>query len=140
MALRIRFAHQTGAMLGFSIERLSDGYLYDFTAGDFGKDVLPASTIVPIPEDTGNFVGRFKATMPDTPAAKFPDGDYCVSVHNMRDQNRVIAQLVATMHDGDDSTAMVATSASMGGPFALSMSGTLKGSPDPNVKGPDPGG
>ena len=35
MALRIRFQYQTGSVLGYSIERLSDGSLYDFSTSTF---------------------------------------------------------------------------------------------------------
>ena len=101
MALRIRFQYQTRASLGFSLERLTDGTLLDFNDGTF--KLAPTTLISMLPEDTGNFSGRYKATL-TTPSAQFTDGDYVVTIHDQSATNLVIAELAVTMHAGDDAT------------------------------------
>jgi hypothetical protein len=105
MALRIRFQYQSGSSLGYSIERLADGLYYDFattgsTAGTFTAN--PTTLIASLPEDSGNFLGRYKVTQSPTPATQFLDGGYCVTIHNLSANNRVVGELYATMHLGDD--------------------------------------
>jgi hypothetical protein len=105
MALRIRFQYPAGASLGYSIERLGDGLLYDFassgaSAGTFAAS--PATPIAVLPADSGMFSGRYKATLASTPAAKFTDGEYCVTIHDMNNANTVVGALSVTMRNGDD--------------------------------------
>jgi len=106
MALRIRFQYPTGARLGYSIERLADGLLYDPADGTF--KAAPSAPILPLPEDSGIFAGRYKATLAPTPPVQFLDGDYCVTVHNAPEASAgiadVVADLMTVMHGGDDAT------------------------------------
>jgi hypothetical protein len=102
MALRIRFQYPTGSQLGYSIERLSDGDFYDFSNSTFVA--TPVTLISPLPEDTGSFIGRYKATLSSTPTAQFADGDYVVTVHDQANSNAVVAELAATIHSGNDAT------------------------------------
>jgi hypothetical protein len=106
MGLRIRFQYQTGSSLGYSVERLADGLLWDFAAAGAGTgQTFTANPSVPVavlPEDTGNFVGRFRSTLSSTPGTQFTDGDYCVTIHNAGNGNMVVGELVTTMHGGDD--------------------------------------
>jgi hypothetical protein len=104
MALRIRFQYPTGSRLGYSIERLSDGALYDFSNSTF--TAAPATPISSLPEDTGIFLGRYKVTLAPTPVAQFSDGDYVVTVHDQASSNNVVAELAATIHLGDDATVI----------------------------------
>ncbi|MDB5350783.1 MAG: hypothetical protein JWN86_2030 [Planctomycetota bacterium] len=109
MALRLRFQYAAGASLGYSIERLSDGLLYNFapsgsTAGTF--TAAPTTVVAPLPADTGSFVGRYKVNLTSTPAAQFVDGDYCITIHNVASGNAVIAELDVVMHNGDDATVI----------------------------------
>jgi hypothetical protein len=126
MSLRIRFQYPAGGLLGFSIERLSDGLLYDFavvgpTSGSFTAN--PTVAIAGLPADTGNFVGRYKTTLATTPASQFTDGDYCVSIHNLTTNNTVVAELQVEMHGGDD--APVSPSQTWGAdPWATMLPGT----------------
>src|SRR4051812_35005446 len=98
MALRIRFQYPTGSQLGYSIERLGDGMLFDPSDGTF--KAAPTSPIAGLPEDSGIFIGRYKATLSPTPAAQFTDGDYVVTVHDQKASGAVVAELAATMHGG----------------------------------------
>src|SRR5437764_10463409 len=96
MALRVRFQYPASASLGFSIERLADGLFYDFattgpTPGQFTAN--PQTLISPLPADSGNFAGRYRATLTPTPAAQFANGDYCITVHNTAAGNVVVAEL-----------------------------------------------
>ena len=122
MALRIRFQYQTGSQLGYSIERLSDGSLYDFSNGTFVAS--PATPISSLPEDTGIFVGRYKVTLTPTPVAQFTDGDYAVTVHDQAASNNVVAELAATMHGGDDASVIPQTSGSVIDPWSVSLPGS----------------
>jgi hypothetical protein len=104
MALRIRFAHPTGAKLAYSVERLGDGLLFDFADGTF--KAAPKTPTAALPEDVAIFRGRYKATLDPTPTAQFPDGDYTVTVHDQPemagDVASVVAELAARMFQGDD--------------------------------------
>jgi hypothetical protein len=125
MSLRIRFQYLTGATLGYSIERLSDGTFWDFassggTAGTFTAN--PTTLIQPLPEDTVNFVGRYKATLASTPGAQFTDGTYAVTIHNTVASNQVAAELSVVMHGGDD--APVFPSGAGGDPWGTPLPGS----------------
>lgn len=98
MALRIRFLYATGSSLTYSVERLADGTFFDF--GDSTFKPVPAALTAPLPEDTGSFLGRYKVNLA-TPQSAWPDGDYCVSVHDAA-TGLVADQQVATLNAGDD--------------------------------------
>ena len=121
MALRIRFQYPTGSQLGYSIERLNDGSFYDFTNGTFVA--VPATPIASLPEDTGIFAGRYKATLTPTPVAQFTDGDYVVTVHDQAATNNVVAELAATMHAGDDATVFPQPVGTVIDPWSVSLPG-----------------
>lgn len=102
MALNVRFQYPTGSSLGVSIERLSDGLLYDFADGTFKGS--PGTLIQAVAEDVAPFLGRYKATLTPTPEAQFSDGDYVVTVHDAANAGQVVAELGATMKGGSDGT------------------------------------
>ncbi len=120
MALRIRFQYPTGSKLGYSIERLGDGLLYDFSNGMFTSS--PTTAIAGLPEDAGVFAGRFKLTLSPTPVAQFADGDYVVTIHDQGASNNVVAELGTTMRGGDDATASPASGG--GDPWAAVLPGS----------------
>ena len=122
MALRIRFQYPTGSMLGYSIERLSDGLFYDFSNGTFAAS--PATPINGLPEDTGIFLGRYKATLSTTPVAQFSDGDYVATVHDQAASNKVVAELAVTMHLGDDATVIPQPVGNAVDPWAVPLPGS----------------
>jgi hypothetical protein len=119
MALRIRFQYTTGSQLGYSIERLSDGSFYDFSNSTFVSS--PTTLIASLPEDSGNFAGRFKLTLSPTPSTQFSDGDYVVTVHNQVASNTVVAELAATMHGGDDATVIPQPLSSVVDPWSVTL-------------------
>ena len=121
MALRIRYQHSTGASLGFSIERLSDGAFFDFVDSRFRAN--PATPISTIPEDSGIFLGRYKVTLTPTPTDQFIDGDYVVTLHDRNASNLVIAQLGGTMHGGDDATIFPASPILAVDPWSVALPG-----------------
>ena len=104
MAMRIRFQYPTGSTLGYSVERLSDGTFLDFADSTF--KATPGTPIASLPEDTGNFAGRYKVTLSPTPAAQFTDGHYAVTVHDQKSSNAVVAELAAVLRNGDDLPAV----------------------------------
>ena len=104
MALRIRYQYPTGATLGYSIERRSDGTFFDFSNSTFNQS--PVTLISSLPEDTGSFCGRYKVTLTSTPATQFTDGDYVVTIHNTASANVVTGELGVVMHGGDDATVI----------------------------------
>jgi hypothetical protein len=122
MALRIRFQYPTAAQLGYSIERLNDGSIYDFSTTTFVA--IPVTPIASLPEGTGIFVGRYKVTLNPTPVAQFTDGDYVVTVHDQAASSSVVAELAATMHAGDDATVIPQVGGSGMDPWAVSLPGS----------------
>jgi hypothetical protein len=106
MSLRVRFQYQTGFSLGYSIERLSDGLFWDFASQGAGTGQTftanPGVTIASLPEDSGNFTGRYKATLTPTPIAQFTNGDYCITIHDLAAGNVVVSELTTAMYSGDD--------------------------------------
>lgn len=126
MALRIRFQYQSGSSLGYSIERLSDGLYFDFsptglTAGSFTGS--PTTRVASLPEDSGDFTGRYKATLATTPATQFSDGGYCVTIHNTASSNAVVAELEIEMHGGDDAPVFPGSSGGAD-PWAVPLPGS----------------
>jgi len=122
MALRIRFQYLTGSKLGYSIERLGDGTFYDFSTSTFVAS--PSTPISNLPEDTGQFLGRYKLTMTPTPVAQFTDGDYVVTIHDQANANVVVAELGSTMHLGDDATVIPQSGSSVVDPWSVSLPGS----------------
>ena len=55
MALRIRFQYPTGSALGYSIERLSDGLMFDFANSTFASS--PTTLISSLPDGLDTVVG-----------------------------------------------------------------------------------
>lgn len=104
MALRIRFQYPTGSKLGYSIEQLESGYVYDFDLNVFvlKSKTTTANMIKVLSEDTAPYLGRYLDTYYATPRFVFADGDYVVTVHDTAANNMVVAELAATMKDGDD--------------------------------------
>ena len=132
MALRIRFQYPTGSNLGYSIERLSDGSLYDFSTSTFVAS--PTTPISGLPEDTSIFKGRYKVTLSPTPVAQFSNGNYVVTVHDQGSSDNVVAELAATMYSGDDSPVFPVSapavdpwSVSLPGSYAAGSAGAILG-------------
>jgi hypothetical protein len=132
MALRIRFQYQTGSSLGYSIERLSDGTFFDFSTSAFST--TPTTLIATLPEDSGNFAGRYKATLTATPVSQFTNGNYVLSVHNTAAANIVVGELVTVMINGDDGAVSSAVSSvdpwatPLPGSYAPGTAGSILGS------------
>ena len=121
MPLRIRYQYQTQASLGYSIERLSDGTFFDFN--DFTFKAAPTTLISTVPEDSTNFVGRYKVTLATTPVSQFTDGDYVVTIHNTASSNIVVGELAVVMHAGNDTTVIPGTGGSID-PWSSSIPGS----------------
>lgn len=117
MPLRIRYQYSTGSALGYSIERLGDGTFFDFNDSTFKP--FPTTLVSVLPEDTGNFAGRYKLTLAATPASQFTDGDYVVSIHNTITANTVVGELAVVMRSGSDSTVL--TGGSVSDPWATPL-------------------
>ncbi len=134
MPLRVRFQYTTGASLGYSIERLSDGRFFDFADQTF-KDI-PTTTVAVLNEDTGSFLGRYKVTLSSTPIAQFTNGDYVITIHNRSSANAVIGQLATVMNNGDDATVVPSLvggggvdpwSVQLPGPYGAGTAGAILG-------------
>ena len=121
MPIRIRYQYPAGTTLGYSIERLSDGTFFDFTSLTF--TATPTTLISALPEDAGNFAGRYKTTLATTPAAQFTDGDYAVTIHNTS-TNVVAGELAVVMHAGNDGTVIPGNSGGGGDPWASALPGS----------------
>ncbi len=121
MGLRIRFQSPTAASLGYSIERLADGSLFDFADSTF--KAAPGTITSPLAEDSGLFAGRYRATLAPTPSSQFVDGDYAITVHDLTSR-LVVGQLGAAMHAGDDATVFPGLGGSPGpDPWSASLPG-----------------
>lgn len=126
MAIRIRFQYATGASLGYSVERLSDGYYLDFSDGIFRTS--PATIISTILEDAAPFRGRFRTTMTPTPSSQFIDGNYAVHFHDQRALNLVVGVLGLTTMSGDDTLSFPDPwSASLPASYGPGTAGALVG-------------
>jgi len=128
MALRIRFPYSTGSSLGYSVERLGDGSFFDFADGTF--KATPITLIAPLPEDSGNFLGRYKVTLASTPVSQFSDGRYAITVHNQKASNAVVGELAATLRNGDDSPEVSSIdpwSVSIPGAYPAGTAGAILG-------------
>jgi hypothetical protein len=110
VALRIRFLGPTGSTLGFSIERLSDGSIYDFSTSQFTSGT-PTTPQQSLPENTPGFPGQYKATLSSTPVSQFTNGDYSITVVDQQ-ANLCIGVAHTVMSNGDDTTVI------SGGPVA----------------------
>jgi hypothetical protein len=119
MALRIRYQHASGSSIGYSIERLADGLLFDFASSVFST--TPGTPIAALPEDTGIFAGRYKVTLSPTPPAQFADGNFAVTIHDLV-ANNVAGQLEVLMHSGDDAPVF-STGAGGVDPWSVSLPG-----------------
>lgn len=122
MALRIRYQYPTGSSLGYSIERLSDSLIYDFSSLTFSSS--PTSPISPLPEDTGIYIGRYKTTLASTPTAQFTNGDYVVTVHNKGAGNAVVGELAVAMYNGSDGTVFPSAGGGGTDPWATPLPGS----------------
>ena len=133
MALHIRFQHPTGTQLGYSIERLADGFFYDFTDSTFRTN--PSLPVASLPEDVARFLGRYQVTLDPTPISQFSDGDYAIGVHDRSTtQNIVIGLLGTVMRGGNDATVFPSNAApadpwavALPGSYALGTAGAILG-------------
>ncbi len=130
MALRVRFQYMSSASLGYSIERLTDGMRYDFSDGTFKS--APATGVSPLTPESGDFLGRYSATLASTPVAQFSNGDYAVGIHNTSNANQLVGLLNATLYNGDDAPVFPSGS---GGGSSDPWSTTLPGSYAPGTAG-----
>ena len=120
MALRIRFQYSTGSLLGYSVERLSDGTFLDFNDSTF--KVSPTTLVATLPEDSGSFVGRYKVTLTSTPVSQFTNGDYVVTIHNTASNYAVVTELACVMYNGNDATVIPGSSGGSD-PWATTLPG-----------------
>ncbi len=126
MAVRIRFQYSTGAVLGYSVERLADGLYLDFTDSLFRPN--PASIVGSLIEDDTPFKGRYRVTISSTPSSQFLDGNYAVSIHNITASNIVIGILGLTIAAGDDMPWYPDPwSTSLPGSYAVGTAGSMLG-------------
>jgi hypothetical protein len=100
MALRVRYQSDSGQALGYAIERLADGLLFDFAAGTF--TATPGTAVADLTEGTGIYAGLYRATLDPTPTDQFPDGEYQVTVHDTAAANALVGLTSALLHGGDD--------------------------------------
>jgi hypothetical protein len=111
-----------GASLGYSIERLGDGWNFDFSDGTFKNTALTTPVAV-LTAGTGNRAGIYGATLSSTPSAQFTNGDYAVYINNTVASNAVIGVIGAVMYNGDDATYF-ATGGGASDPWATILPGT----------------
>lgn len=104
MALRIRFQYVTGMKLGYSVERLSDGYLWDATNRKFQS--APGLPISNLTESTSPFQGLYRDTIASTPVTEFSNGHYAIAIHRRDNANQVISVLMSSMVNGDDNSVV----------------------------------
>ena len=118
MALHIRYAYPPGYSLGYSIERLTDGYFYDFASGTF--TATPATQVNALTAAGGNLVGLYRDNIASTPQGQFANGEYSINLHNTAAGNAVVGLIGATMANGD-SAPVVNTG---GDPWATTLPGS----------------
>jgi hypothetical protein len=121
MSLRVRFLYAQGAALGYSIERLADGWNFDFNDGTFKNSAL-TNPVAALNAGTGNRAGIYSATLSSTPPAQFTNGDYAIYINNIVASNAVIGVIEAVMYNGDDATYFATGGG--GDPWATILPGT----------------
>jgi hypothetical protein len=104
MPLRIRFQHNSGARLGFSIERLADGYYLD--QSDMTFKLSPITPIGNLTESSSPYSGTYKTTLTNTPVTQFSNGNYAICVHNLEFNNSVLGLMRTQMISGDDNSVV----------------------------------
>jgi len=131
MALHIRYAYTAGSALGYSIERLVDGFFYDFSSGTF--TATPATQVNPLAAPTGNLSGLYRDNIAATPQAQFANGEYAVNIHNMGASNALIGIVGATIYNGDSAPVFPSGagvdpwSTSLPGGYAAGSAGAILG-------------
>jgi hypothetical protein len=100
MALRVRYQSDSGQALGYAIERLADGLLFDFAAGTF--TATPGTPVADLTEGTDRYAGLYRATLDPTPVEQFSDGEYQVTIHDTAAAAALVGLTSAIMHGGDD--------------------------------------
>ena len=78
--------------------------MYDSSNSTFVA--VPSTLITHLPEDSGSFIGHYKATLASTPAAQFTNRDYVAAVPDQANSNAVVAELAATIYAGNDATVI----------------------------------
>lgn len=126
MSLRVRFTFDSGASLGWSIERLADGLLFDFMTSSFVP--TPGTPLRDLVAGTGNHVGLYQDTLTPTPTSQFTDGAYVIYIHDHGASNQVIATLTDVMVGGDDgATSLPAVALRADGWNAINVDGMHPG-------------
>ena len=121
MALRIRFQYFSGALLGYSIERLSDGLILD--QSDMTFKSIPINAIGQLTEGSNPYSGIYRITISNTPVAQFSNGNYAISIHRIDMNNSVLGLLRTTMINGDDNNVIT----SGGGSTSVDINAVAKG-------------
>lgn len=121
MALRIRFQYFSGAQLGYSIERLSDGLILD--QSDMTFKSIPINAIGQLTEGSNPYSGIYRITISNTPVAQFSNGNYAISIHRIDMNNSVLGLLRTTMINGDDNNVIT----SGGGSTSVDINAVAKG-------------
>lgn len=121
MPLRLRFAYDSGASLGYSIERLSDGLRYDFTDSTFKSNPALSNLIRALNERPLPWLGLYDDLLSSTPQVAFTEGAYAVIIHDRIANNRVLGVLETVMVRGDDSPVIPAAPAQ--DPWDVSLPG-----------------
>ena len=98
-SLRIRFVATTGRSLACRVERLRDGWLYDFATSGLIFTTSPTQPFGVIPEVTS---GLYATKIWPTPSSIFTDGNYSVTLHDSALNYQAIGIASATMASGDD--------------------------------------
>src|SRR3954466_1681780 len=100
MALHPEISAATGSSVGYSVRRLADQLLYDFSDGNFKAN--PITGIRALTESSGNYTGVFGETLTPTPTNQFVDGFYRIYFHDLSSANSVLDISLAQMSAGDD--------------------------------------
>lgn len=108
VGLRIRFVSDPGRSLVCRIERLADGLLFDFDPATLNFSASPAQPFAPVSEES---LGLYQKNLFSDAWGIFPDGNYCVTLHDTSAGNLAIGISEATMRGGDDGPSAVASPA-----------------------------
>ncbi|MEO6808425.1 MAG: hypothetical protein ABI353_04875 [Isosphaeraceae bacterium] len=104
VGLRIRFVSDPGRSLVCRIERLADGLIFDFDPAALNFGETPGQPFAPVTEES---LGLYQKNLFSAPWGVFPDGNYCVTLHDTSAGNLAIGISEATMRGGDDSPSAV---------------------------------
>jgi hypothetical protein len=122
MSLNIDYPCSSGYEIGFSIMQLSSRLLFDFSSNTFSA--TPATTVQPLAEGKGLFLGLYSGGISGVLPPVFTNGNYRIAIHFIDPPMTVFDSFTKTIYGGDDGPVFP-------GPYAVTSTMIPIGTPAP---------